>query len=345
MMNYDTFPVAGAFLLEEDGLYHLYYRECHERVWGEWVEVATFPGTTNPTSPYWSAQRIGANRFAGTRWRSVDGVTWAPWPMYQMEYGAPMAAITGGRAHHLVTHNSGTLYVSSNMGVSAQARTVCPNYPEYTWRVEQITMAGEVHALGTPVGDPTAGRYYSYSADLGLAWSEPVQCLPPTPLPWVGGTVHQTSARSYSSVTLHAHANKRIAIAIEDWTEQEYISIYDCPYRPYFPGPFISQHAYQRYTPMDLLYAMSDDGGATWSPVQRIKMDQNQSIHAVGSYAWGGASPRGGPGGMVSDPPGGFALNCCTYDGDLYVFYYCYEIYKRAGQIEDLDDCPTLVGY
>ena len=336
-MNYETFPVVGDITLDEAGRYHLWYRECHDQVWDAWTEVADLATYPSYQSRVYSAQRVGVQRLANTFYRSTDGVTWTSWPIYGL-YNTIWTAHYAGRAY-LVSYDDDLLRLSTDLGKTYTQRSVCPDYPDYTWTVKQTTMGGEIHALGTLSGD--TARYYTYSTDLGLTWSAPVQCLPPTPVAWVGGTIYQTSARGYLAATVHADGDKRIAIAIEDWTEQKYVSVYNCGYRAYYPGPITYEDAYQRYTPMDILYATSDDGGATWGAVQRLKMDQNQTADGGATYAWGGASPAGGPGGMVYPPTGGFALNCCTYDGDLYAFYSCYEIYKRLGEPKE---CP-LIGY
>lgn len=318
--TFETFPLIA---YGQDDLSMVPRSYLYHRMEGTWEQIVVPVTDHDGAYPqglgnYWFYMR---NNYNNSR-RSVDeGVTWTS---CTVDFVGGARAVYYQNKPLIIAYDSAEQVwgVSYNFGTSFSAISL----PEGTgWAIGYVTMLGELHAYRI---ESNTTYFYSYSLDLGETWSEPVQIQDPAPLPWVGGTIHQTSGRLLGTPVIHAHGTKIAFAWLEGWTEQYYTSGFDVTHTQ-FPGPRYTADVLQRYTPCDLIVNVSLDRGQTWSGPVRYKNDENQVESDHDHRAWGGSSAHGM--GATVGYPLGAGLRMLSYQGDLYIFANLYEIYKRMG--------------
>lgn len=318
--TFETYPMIGYGQDDDNGVPRSYLYHQEEGSWHKIVVPVSDHDGGYPLGigKYWIYMRENYNNSR----RSVDeGVTWTS---CTVDFVGGARAVYYQNKPLIIAYDNAeqTWGVSHNFGTSFSTISL----PEGTgWTIGYVTMLGELHAYRI---ESNTTYFYSYSLDLGETWSEPVQIQDPAPLPWVGGTIHQTSGRLLGTPAVYAHGSKIAFAWFEGWTEQYYTSGENVRVN-HFPGSPTYETIYQRYTPRDLIVNVSYDRGQTWTGPVRYKNDENQVESDHDHRAWGGSSVHG-MGASVGYPYGS-GLRILSYRGDLYIFGNAYEIYKRQG--------------
>lgn len=262
-------------------------------------------------------------------------------------------AVTYGGSHFLVGHGESAFAGWEGMGVSSDFGVTWTRYtnlpplipPMDAWHLAAIDIQqnGEVTVLLRRSLAANEPCYYFYSDDMGQTWHGGVICIPASPLPWTGGTIHQTSNRSLSSLRVMRRGDLVVVSGAEGWTEQRYISAYGVPRRAWIPGPITYEDHTFRYCPTDYIYCYSLDKGVTWSEPFRVKNDENQTLDGGGTKAWGLTVPQIGIGVGPESVPGWQGPDIGYYAGDLYLFSRTFQINKRTGSWPSPD--PPAIGW
>lgn len=293
----------------------------------------------------------------GGRARTVDGETWTEGAnvLSAFQYGAPVTTAIGGMlCTYYVGFTSTSVPGHSNLAltlsiynISTKRRRDIPVVIEGwpTIRIDWMRHAyvedsGVAHLALRDEFDVDGPTYYTRTEDLGRTWSAPTQCMPSTPLPWSGGAPLQTSNRRLESFRVFADGDRVAVFGRENWTEQQYIAVYDDERYAFLAGYWNEDH-YVPYLPYDFIIATSADGGQTWSSPVRIKNDENQAPDGGGTYAWGGGDPRPSLDGTPQLP---VHCNYALFNvgNDLYLAGQLMDLNKRMGGTPNPDH-PNII--
>jgi hypothetical protein len=336
--DFETYPIV-AFSRRTttlpDAPYHVWWMD---KALGEWSDLQ-YEGFSS-TSQADVAHYFGNYRWINQRWLSKDFGEWEDKPPvstgFTGGYFGLVPVIYNGNLWFVTRGPSGSserVIIYNRRRVAVRANVVVNSVDP--WWVFTIEQNGMVHARALISGI----HYYSRSSDLGETWSEPVECFPSTPLLWTGGTYHQTSARNLVTSAMYARGDNVAFVGLENWTEHYHCVGENVPFRSYYPGPITYVDYYIRYTPMDMFFRSSNDGGQTWGSVQRVKLDEFQNGYTWHNYFYGAESPYG-----IGTGPAIYAdeqLRLTSYGGDLYVFLKLRKFWKRFGE-----EAPMpLIGY
>ena len=247
---------------------------------------------------------------------------------------------------------AGRYYVvySDNFGKRWQLWAALPNDIDgiaYNIDAYKMLQNGQIHVIASRDLGPLVGeeKYYLRSDDLGKTWRDAVLVGAVEGPAWTGGIPDtEPMGGYYWDIDLYVYGDNVAIGMIERERRLSYTSVYQ---DLYVSGPVLPIIYYgdrlQYYYPMDFLIKVSTDGGETFGEWTRIKNDENQTLNAGETKAWGSDNDVFFTSGLSRGPsmPDGSRLIFGSSGGDLYAMCIMWEITKTmdtSTRTEDPDD-------